>query len=449
MHHRYLRIIIVVLVALSASASAPAQQADTSAASYVRRWNTAINNVLMEDGFSPAIQARFFAYLHIAAYEVARHSMPGYRSFAGQLHGLTPVPEPESGCSYDWRIATMAAYKKVASLTLFRIYVTDSLYDQSMAELASTGVSPEVRACSESYGVRVAEHILAWMKPDGYVKIQASPKYVIPTYAGAWEPTPPDFKEPLDPFWGSLMRPLVIDSARAFPAKDALPYSESPQSAFYANVREVYDVDKKLSDEQRAIAMYWNDTPIESHHLGHLMYSSRQISPTGHWLSIAQTATETTHADMCRSLAVYASTSIAIYDALLSCWAEKFRSNVIRPVTYINRFIDSTWEPLIQTPPFPEHTSGHSTISGAASTVLGYWFGAMTFVDSTEERFGWGVRSFPSFDAAAREAAMSRLYGGIHYRTGNVAGLENGQAIGGYVIRTVRLVDEPRTAAER
>jgi hypothetical protein len=431
-----------VLLLSSAAAATP----DTSGASYVRRWNSAITEVMIEDGFSPAAQARFFSYLHIAAYEASRHGSPGWLSLAGTVRDLKPVPAPESGCAYDWRVAAMAAYRKVASLSLFRIYITDSLYDVAMAELAAAGVSAEVRSCSERYGVRVGEHVLAWMKPDGYVKIQASPKYVIPSYAGAWEPTPPDFKEPADPFWGPTMRPLTLDSARQFPAMPEVAFSDAADSRFHRLAREVYDVTRSLTKEQEAIAMFWNDTPVRTHHYGHLMYASRQISPTGHWMSIAESASKTAGADMARTLAVFVSTSVSIYDVLISCWGEKFRSNVMRPVTYINRYIDSTWQPLIQTPPFPEHTSGHSSISGAASTVLTHWFGTRAFTDSTEERFGWGVRSFASFEEAAREAAMSRLYGGIHYSHGNAAGLDNGQRIGAWVVRRLQLREEPRTA---
>jgi hypothetical protein len=398
---RHPHILPVILGVLLMQAVASAATPDTSGASYIHRWNSAITEVMIEDGFSPAAQARFFSYLHIAAYEAARHGAPEYRSFAGLVRDLTPVPAPDTGCVYDWRVAAIAAYKKVASLTLFRIYITDSLYEVSLAELEATGLSPEVRACSERYGVRVGEHVLAWMKPDGYVKIQASGKYVIPKYTGAWEPTPPDFKEPADPFWGPTLRPLTLDSARQFPPIAATAYDEAEDSRFYEQAREVYDLTRSLSDEQKAIAMFWNDTPIRTHHYGHLMYASRQISPSGHWMSIAQSAAVAADADMMRSLAVYSSTAVAIYDALISCWSEKFRSNVMRPVTYINRYIDSTWEPMIQTPPFPEHTSGHSSISGAASTVLTHWFGTRAFVDSTEERFGWGVRSFESFEAAA------------------------------------------------
>lgn len=446
MLHRQL--VIIAVFALVAASRLIAQSVDTSGAAYVHRWNRAISEVMMEDGFTPPASARFFAYLHVAAYEAARHASPGNRSFAGMLEGLTPIPEPDRLCTYDWRVSAMAAYRKAASLMLFRIYLTDSLYDEAITELEAHGLSPAVRECSEKYGISVAQHVLNWMKPDGYTRIQASGKYVIPQYTGAWEPTAPDFKEPTDPFWGTV-RCFTLDSARAIPPAAAIAFDDARDSKFHELAREVYDVTRTLTPDQSAIALFWNDTPIRTHHFGHLMYASRQISPTGHWMNIAQIAATNAGTDMVRSLAAYATTSIAIHDAIVACWHEKFRSNVIRPITYINRYIDSTWEPLIQTPPFPEHTSGHSSVSGAASTVLTHLFGSMAFVDSTEERFGWGVRSFRNFEEAAREAAMSRLYGGIHYRHANESGFENGRSVAEHVIGQLSGIDVADSEAKK
>ena len=439
------RYIFATLALVLAVGDLHAQSRDSSGAEFIHRWNRAITEVMMEDGFSPAASARFFSYLHVAAYEAARHASPEYRSYAGLVRDLRPLPAPDSACTYDWRVAAMAAYKATAAQTLFRIYITDSLYEASMNELTAAGLSDDVRACSELYGVAVAKHVLAWMKPDGYVSIQASGKYVIPKYEGAWEPTAPDFKEPADPFWATV-RGFTIDSAAQIPAAPAVAFSSDTSSEFHAMAREVYFTTRDLTPEQAQIALFWNDTPVRSHHHGHLMFASRQISPPGHWLSITQTAAKMRSTDMVGALAAYSSVSIAIHDALLSCWHSKYHTNVMRPETYINRYIDSTWYPLIQTPPFPEHTSGHSSISGAASTVLTHLFGPMAFTDSTEERFGWGVRSFDSFAEAAEEAAMSRLYGGIHYRHGNDAGLRNGRAIGEHVATRLVLRTTTQTA---
>ena len=144
-------------------------------------------------------------------------------------------------------------------------------------------------------------------------------------------------------------------------------------------------------------------------------------------------------ASMVRSMEVYSMTAFALFDGFTACWAEKYRGNLIRPVTYVNKYIDTRWEPMLQTPPFPEHASGHSTITAAAAEVLTANFGNVAFVDSTEVPFGWAPRRFASFRDAALEASVSRLYGGIHYRRGCDAGNEHGTKIGRAVVQRVQV----------
>ena len=157
-------------------------------------------------------------------------------------------------------------------------------------------------------------------------------------------------------------------------------------------------------------------------------------------MSIAGIVSKKKHLDMMEASAVYTLTSIALFDAFISCWDEKYRSNVIRPETYIDKYIDESWRPLLQTPPFPEYTSGHSVVSAAAAVVLTSFFGeGFEFDDSTEKDFGLPVRHFESFVQAADEAAVSRLYGGIHYRPAIEAGKTEGRQIGEWIITKIRL----------
>ena len=124
-------------------------------------------------------------------------------------------------------------------------------------------------------------------------------------------------------------------------------------------------------------------------------------------------------------------------DAFISCWDEKYKSNRIRPETYIVRYIDNKWQPLLQTPPFPEYTSGHSVISTAASVVLSFLLGDhFSFTDDSEEMFDLPARHFTSFAQAAAEASVSRIYGGIHFRDA----VENGQAQGANVGNFIKSV---------
>jgi membrane-associated phospholipid phosphatase len=141
----------------------------------------------------------------------------------------------------------------------------------------------------------------------------------------------------------------------------------------------------------------------------------------------------------------YARTAMALADGFIAAWEEKFRSGVIRPETVINQYIDEKWVPLLQTPPFPEYPSGHSVISTAAAQVLTEIYGpTFAFIDSVEVPYGLPARSFASFAAAANEAAISRLYGGIHYRPAIVEGQKQGAQVGQHVV--ARVITRPRRA---
>jgi len=155
----------------------------------------------------------------------------------------------------------------------------------------------------------------------------------------------------------------------------------------------------------------------------------------GHWMSIAGIAAKQKELSMMETAKIFALTSITLGDAFISCWDEKYRSSLIRPETYINQHIDSNWKPILQTPAFPEHTSGHSVISSAAAVMLTALLGDdFAFTDTTEEKYGLPIRKFKSFYAASDEAAISRLYGGIHYMPAIRDGVTQGKTIGNYLV---------------
>ena len=157
-------------------------------------------------------------------------------------------------------------------------------------------------------------------------------------------------------------------------------------------------------------------------------------------MGITKIAARTSEADYMKTAAAYALTAISLADGFISCWDEKYRSNLIRPETLINQHIDDSWQPILQTPPFPEYTSGHSVVSGAASTALTILFGDdFAFTDDTEVPYGLPIRSYTSFNQAAAEAAISRMYGGIHYRSAVDLGLTQGRSIGQWVTQNVKM----------
>jgi hypothetical protein len=185
-------------------------------------------------------------------------------------------------------------------------------------------------------------------------------------------------------------------------------------------------------------AWYWDDNPNISVIEGHLTYFLHKISPGGHWIKIAGQACNQKNTSLVKTAKVYALTSIAIFDAFIACWDEKYKTDLIRPITVINNHIDADWKSLIQTPPFPEFTSGHSVVSNAASSVLTFLLGDnFSFTDKTEVPFGHQPRTFASFNEASKESTMSRVYGGIHYPETARISIMQGQRIGKYVIQTL------------
>ena len=224
-----------------------------------------------------------------------------------------------------------------------------------------------------------------------------------------------------EPWWGSL-RPFVLKEPNECPAPAPAAYGPDSKAPLYPQAKQVYDAGKALTDEQRSIALYWADNAGQSG------------TPVGHWLSIGSQMVDQLKLPLDRAVELFVLMSVAQADAFIGCWHTKYEYNVLRPITYIRRHIDPSWEPFIVTPPFPEYTSGHSMQSSAAATVLTSLLGDVAFDDSTNLAIGHPVRRFQSFVAASNEAAISRLYGGIHYPMAIENGQEQGRCIGRHVI---------------
>lgn len=397
-----------------------------------------LTGVIVHDIFSPPQASRVYAYASVAAYEALRHDYPGYLTLAGQLNGLTSVPAPEADAEYYLPLAGVHAFMTVGKALTFSQERMDSLRSVMHQRIRALGIPPRVFERSTAYGELVARHILAWASEDHFRETRSYPKYTVIHEAGRWTPTPPAYMDAVEPSW-SRLRPFVMDSAGQFHPRPPVPFDTREGSPFFRQVKEVFEAGRQLTDEQRGIALFWDDNPYVMHVRGHAMFATKKATPGGHWMSITGIAARKTGADIMQSAEAYARVAVAIADGFISCWEEKYRSNLVRPETMIHAHLDETWEPVLQTPPFPEYTSGHSVISTAAATVLTDQFGAgFAFVDSSEAEYGLGIRSYPSFQEAAAEAAISRLYGGIHYRMAIEEGIAQGKKVGELVLRRVR-----------
>ncbi len=402
-----------------------------------------LTDVMVHDIFSPPQAARGYAYPAIAAYEALAPGNPEYRSLAGQLNALGSTPAPDPDAEYVFEVAAVHAFLTVAQTLVFSEDRIAAFHDEMHARIDQSGMPSDVRKRSMAYGKTVADHILAWASSDNYLETRTFPKYTVEDEAGRWIPTPPAYIDGIEPHWNKI-RPFVLASADQFVPPPPTPYSMEKGSKFFEEALEVYDVGNNLSDEQAEIAAFWDCNPYVMNTRGHVMFATKKITPGGHWIGITSIASRLAGADMMRAAEAYAITSIAISDAFISSWDEKYRSNLVRPETVINRHIDEEWIPLLQTPPFPEYTSGHSVISTAAAIALTDVYGdGFAFADTTEVEYGLPVRSFNSFKEASSEAAISRLYGGIHYRPAVDDGVDQGQAVGNYVTRNLTLRERP------
>ena len=420
-------------------------------ANYIHRAVKELTDVMVHDIYSPPVASRIYAYSTIAGYEAAIKGNDRYLSLAGQLRHLQPVPGPDkSGCSYP-----LAAVKAILSVgkTLVTSEERVALFEKALLqEMKAGGITDDVYEASVAYGQKVADHILAWAAKDNYSQTRSFAKYDLVDAAedpGAWRPTPPAYMKAVEPHWGK-MRTFLVDSAQQFKPLLPTPFSTDTASLFYKEAKDVKDIRQQLDGEKIEIAQFWDCNPFKMNINGHVMYASKKISPGGHWINITRLACKKVGADFIRSAEAYACLSVALADGFISCWDEKYRSKVIRPETYINQYIDGSWMPLLQTPPFPEYTSGHSVVSTASAIMLTKLFGDnFHFADSTEVEFDLPVRHFTSFRQAANEAAISRFYGGIHYMPSIVNGVAEGEKIGEYITQKLVTRREQAVAGKR
>ena len=402
-----------------------------------------LTGVIVYDIFSPPQASRVYAYAGIAAYEAARQADTSYRSLAGQVRALPTLPQPDRTKRYSWSLASTHAFLTVGRQLTFSRERMDSLRTAMDDRFKRSGMPADVYARSIAYGDTVAKHVLAWSGQDGFKQSRGMPKFSVSRAPGRWVPTPPAYMDAVEPNWQTL-RPFVMDSASQYKPEPPLPFDTTKGSPYLKEAIEVYEKGKSLTDEERNIAAFWDCNPYVMNVQGHTMYATKKITPGGHWMSIAGVVSKTTNASLVQSADTYARTAIALADGFVASWDEKYRSGAIRPETVINSSLDEQWQPLLQTPPFPEYTSGHSVISTAAAQVLTEIHGAaFAFTDSTEMEYGLPVRSFTSFEQAASEAAISRLYAGIHFRRAIEQGQIQGRNVGQLVVQ--RLTTKPRT----
>ena len=429
----YAIIVFFVLVTGCQPSSAPVPRLGSDD---IAKVITEVTNVMVHDVTNPPLAARFFAYISLAGYEVVALN----DSLQDSMHGVLneyPVIQPPTVKGYATSLSAVLAMLETASAIQPSGYRLAEYQQQLLDSCAQLGYSEAVLTQSLAYAKNVSQQVIAYAQADGYNKTSNYPKYTPIKEAGYWYPTPPAYFSAVEPHFNKV-RPLTMDSASQFKPAPPVSFSEDKASPFFRMLYEVYEEGNSLPDDHRAIASFWDCNPFAMQNTGHLMVALKKISPGAHWMGITGIACRTAKKNFSEAMRIHTVVAIGLMDAFLSCWDEKYRSHRIRPETAIRKYIDPAWQPLLQTPPFPEYTSGHSVASGAAGAILTYYLGDnFSFTDDVEVPYGVPARTFPSFIQAAKEAAASRLYGGIHYRDANENGTQQGIGVGKWVVRTV------------
>jgi membrane-associated phospholipid phosphatase len=395
-------------------------------------WIALLYDRILAEGVSAPAAARLYAYAGITLYEGVYHGMASYYPLANSLDSMPDLPLPELDRVYDWAtVANQAMFVVLSALMKNESGVNAettaafaNLNRQQISARKGEGVTAEVVANSVDYGDILAAALLEWANEDNYLSTRGR-EFTLPTGNEMyWVPTD-EGGAILEPYWGQI-RPFAMDYAGECDVYPNIYFSTDPASAFYAQAEEVRQVGNRLTPEQAETARYWIDSPYQTG------------TPAGHWILIGNQLVDQLDLTLDRAAIMYALLGMAVGDSFISAWNLKYQVLMLRPVTYINRYLRRSWRPLVETPPFPEYPSGHSVVSAAASEVLTGLFGVVAFTDRTHVERGLRERSYTSFQAAASEAAISRLYGGIHYRFGIENGLEQGECIGELINARIR-----------
>ena len=400
-----------------------------------------LNNIILENNFPPMIGSRNYVYANIAAYEVIAAGDPkNYNSLADQIKHLRNVPQAVDSSKVDYPFAALLAFCAVGNAVTFPEGSMDDYVDELKQKADDAGMPGNILDASVKYASEVSKHILLWSKDDNYAKLRSASKFTVKAEDGRWVPTSPMYAQALEPHWCEI-RPMVLDSASQIKSPPPPPYNmKNKESLFYKNALEVKLMVDSLTAEQKHIADFWDDNPFKLTVVGHVSFATKKFSPGGHWMNIVGIANQNNKSDFNTTVSTYALASIALFDGFISCWEAKFKTNYVRPETVITKHLNPDWRPYLQTPPFPEYTSGHAVISAATAEVLTAAFGDnVAFRDTSSTEFGIPERAFKSFRQAAMEAGQSRVYGGIHYTNSCLVGTQQGIEIGRLVIETLKL----------
>lgn len=396
-----------------------------------------MTEVMIHDITNPPLAARFFSYACLSGYEVMAFSDSTMPPLHRILNDYPPLSVPDSLSGYLPSLTALLAMMETAKKMQPSGKMIDAYQKAFLDSARAHGVPEDLAQRSLSMASWVSKKTLAYAKADRYNRISNFPRYTPTNEPGAWYPTAPAYMPAVEPYFNTV-RPFVLDSASQFIPARPIAFSTNRQSAFYKLMMRNYAITKDMPKEYRVIAAFWDCNPFAVQDDGHLVMGLKKISPGAHWLGITGIACAQANKSFAATMEINTMVSLGLMDAFLSCWDEKFRSNRIRPESAIRQLVDPQWQPLLQTPPFPEYLSGHSVISSSSATILTHYFGDhFDYTDSVEVGYGLPPRHFASFRQAADEAAISRFYGGIHFMDAIDNGILQGNKVGEQLLARV------------
>ena len=396
-------------------------------------WMRVVYNNVKADTVDAPSASRVYAYSGVTLYEAVLPGIPGDVSLATQIKDMPKMPAPDATAIYDWATVANAALRVVVDGLLASDVshkAAADLHDKQFAARKAI-VGADVAARSEDQGLALGKAIVDWSTHDNAAAAVANAKtYKLPTDNSFDYVITTAGTRPVGSFWGTV-KPFVLEKSNVCNVLLNITPSTDPKSAFYKQAMEVKTVGDNLTNEQKAIANWWVDTP------------GLTGAPSGHWVDIENQMVGDLSLKLDKAAEMYALVGITLGDAFISCWELKYEAPLLRPISYIQKYISPRWQSYIASPPFPTYNSGHSVASQAAADVLTSLFGQVAFTDTTHVPDKQLARSFTSFQAAAAEAAISRLYGGIHFRFDIENGQRQGQCVAEHVISTIHLQTAP------